>query len=69
MPKINNGAEFVAEYPDLVDVPLLDALFWAYRIGRLDGTIDLLNRQAIKKEKKQFEEFEMPAERKLSGRA
>jgi hypothetical protein len=69
MQKINNAAEFVAEYPDLVDVPLLDALFWAYRIGRLDGTIDILNRQAIEKEKKQFEEFELPPAPELSGRA
>lgn len=49
MTKINSYADLIAEYPWLAEALLLsprDALWMAYRTGRLDGGIDVLNRQS-----------------------
>ena len=59
MPKVNNYAELIAEHPWLADAMLLspqDALFMAYREGRLDGGLLLLERQGVAKDIDEFRE-------------
>ena len=51
--KIDSYAELIAEYPALEAIAKLsveDALIMVYKIGRLDGQITELDRQAIRKE-------------------
>lgn len=60
MTKINSCAELLAEYPWLIvalAVSSHDALIMAYRTGRLDGGLAVLEKQAIANE---IEEFEHP---------
>lgn len=49
MPKINNQAELLAEYPWLttaLSLSPLEALWMAYRTGKLDGGLEVLDRQS-----------------------
>jgi len=67
MNKITTYDELISEYRGLIELSPESKLIWAYKLGQLDGQIDVLNRQALARDFESFEE--LPAIRPLVGRA